>query len=42
MNKLKTKEKKSLEGSLKYVTPYTYIKKKAYEVRKCHVLQELD
>jgi hypothetical protein len=28
MNKLKTKEKKSIEGSLKYVIPYMYIKKK--------------
>jgi hypothetical protein len=25
MNKLKTEEKKSLEGNLKYVIPYTYI-----------------
>jgi hypothetical protein len=28
MNKLKTKEKKSLEGRLKYVIPFTYIQKK--------------
>ncbi len=28
MNKLKTKEKKSLEGNLKYVIRYTYMQKK--------------
>jgi hypothetical protein len=28
MNKLKIEEKKSLKGSLKYVIPYTCIKKK--------------
>jgi hypothetical protein len=27
MNKLKTKEKQSLEGNLKYVIPYTYMQK---------------
>jgi hypothetical protein len=28
INKLKIEEKKSLEGSLKFIIPYTYIQKK--------------
>jgi hypothetical protein len=42
MNKLKIEEKQSLEGSLKYVIPYPYIKKETFKVRECHVLWDLD